>query len=160
MRRKRWLRIIVAVASLILLVQVGTYLLFANASMPAVMVKFLPRYIEPSRGEIDFVCVYQPTWASLTPAQQRALDRALARHVGTIYHSEREIPPSRVLREFPGGLKRGCFVWWEPHELGPFWFSATCWEATGGLAGSGTRAVFVWVLGFWVHAWTTERIGI
>jgi hypothetical protein len=157
MRRRRWLRTTVAVVGLVLLVQVGTYLLFAHDLMPAVMVKFLPRYTEPSRGEIDFVCVYQPTWASLTPAQQRALDRALARHVGTIYHSEPEIPYSRILQEGLGGLKRGCVVMWDLHEVGPFWFSATCWEATGNLAGSSTRAVFVWVLGFWVHAWTTER---
>jgi len=110
----------------------------------------------PERSDVEnaALTVRATLAAMLTPAQQRALDRALSRRFTVIYHGESEIPPDRI--DELGQLDGGCIIRWELHRDCVFWFTATCGEYRALLGASRRRATFLLLLGTWIDAWTSE----
>ncbi|MBM4041582.1 MAG: hypothetical protein FJ290_24035 [Planctomycetes bacterium] len=85
---KRKKIILGAVAGLVL-VEVVTYWLFAEQSMPVAAIRQLYDYRTRS---FSFILVPRRAWDSLTQGQKSALRRALARHSPVICFSEADVP--------------------------------------------------------------------
>jgi hypothetical protein len=169
-------------AGLLLLVvlQLGTYVLFAEARMP---LAGLPR--ECVNADTEFVCVGIETWRSLTPAQRVVLERALLRRVPEVYHTIMDVPVSKtasspITRKFLAGyqtcvkrgdspasleewrsqieagrrvkyLRNGVKIAWHLDSRGICWMRCSSAELRGnGGHGVGRTELCVWFFGLWI----------
>ncbi len=94
-KKKRILLVTAVFVGILLLVQVATYVCFAERSMPASAIRCNPDYADRNL-DLNFVCVRSETWAELTAAQKSSLEAALKRRAPLLYHSMDEVPVVRL----------------------------------------------------------------
>lgn len=154
-KMRRVLLVAVVVVTLVLLVQVLTYVSLAEAAMPWTVAS---SFRDTSSW---FVCVSDRSWSALSPAHRAELDEVLGRHFETTYHGNKEIPqdrweihPSDSTRRL--GLKDGCIIDWNVSGRGLFWFTAYYHYWMGEKGAGSKEETFVWLLGTWLRVWTTH----
>jgi len=158
MTTRRWLRLALGTAAVLLLVQIATYLLFADGARPRTIVRYLPERLRRGAHDSAWVCVSEDTWSALRPYERQAMDDALKARVPVVYHATAEIPPEMWVYA-PGrteavGVKFGCIMEWQCTARAPFLFTVHAGYYVGGTGAEYRKETYFWVLAGWVRVWT------
>jgi len=156
-RKRRIAFVAAGVAALLLLVQVLTYVFFAEAAMPRPVIRWAWRREDAGSG---FVCLSDRSLKALSPVHRHRLDEVLQQEFGTVYYGEADIPseqwvldPADASRRI--GLKNGWILRWLMSGRGLFWFSAESRYWVGNEGAGSKVETFVWFFGTWLRVWTT-----
>ena len=154
MSRLRWLIAgALGVISAILLAQIVTYAVAAEARAPRTIAGLLPPV-----SRCPDVLVSGNWLEGLTPPQRRAAEDLLKARFTKIYLDELDIPPSARVYDSNGGdvvwlveLKGVCDFAWFIDSSGPFWFKAVYSTDMGLQYRGGARITYIWLVFKWVE---------
>jgi len=144
---------VLGVVSVMLLVQIITYLVAADAGVPRTLDGLVP----PASRCPELLA--SGNWLeALTPAQREAVEARLRSRFAKIYLDELDIPASSRVYGSNGGdvvwlvdLKGVCDFQWFVDTAGPFWFRAV-YSTNMGLQFHGSaRITYVWLVFIWVE---------
>jgi hypothetical protein len=164
-RIKKTARIALYVVIALCVLELLTYVLFADSAMVGTVVDYFPQKIHFSEDTtFEFVCVSTETWSSLSEGQQETLRSTLQKHHEQVYVGLDEVPDERKWFEKDAsgsktliGLKGGWLLEWEVELHWPFYFKATYSDYEGNLAASIGSGGYLWLFGFWVRVWSGPR---
>jgi hypothetical protein len=157
-RRKilKWTKEVLIVLGLF---QIVTYDLLGHATMPAVMVYYLPQDTHWRGREFAYAAINSKTWDRMWWHQRLATYLLLRTRFSQVYGGEEQIPETDWTPRKPRSLKTGCILSWKLGGWAPLWHRAHIGDWEGPRAGSGRTTHFVWILGLWVPVYT-EGVGI
>jgi hypothetical protein len=160
-RRRKW-RIAAVIVVSALVLQVVTYLLFAEGGMIRTVERYLPQYTHYSTDpHFRWVCVGDRTAMSFSHRQRATMDRALKRHFEAVYWGRDAILPVYMNwhtdhdgKKYLIHVQDGCIIEWSVVARGPLWFTGSYGDWEGSEAAMGRGVTFIWVLGRWWKVWT------
>ena len=139
-----------ACAALLAAVHVGTYVLWAESTMPLAGFRTLgfPR----SDAHYSFIVLKGGLWESLPEGRRAALVEYLSRHADDIHLTPEDLPKGSIntygdLFEYVNGVS----VRWQLEDTGLFWMKSNCGYSMSSTGAEGRGDVHIWFLCGWVR---------
>ena len=147
-------RILLIALGVLIVWQVGTYLLFASSSITRIAPHLTPEHTHFVRGTtFSWVWLKTDQCQNLTATQLTDLRSLFTRRYDRVYGDEADIPERRISRDPSGNWLKyedGFAFNFGVVSRGPFWVRVSHADKVGNMAASLGEHVYVWVLGFWV----------
>ncbi|MHC4249644.1 MAG: hypothetical protein ACYS9X_11005 [Planctomycetota bacterium] len=155
-RRKIILAVSCALISVVAIVQVTTYCLWADAAMPITGLKTLG--FSEGGTERTYVVLQDGVWQSLSEEQRTSLRAYLSDATENIYLTHKDLPDGSIrtqgeLFEYVGGTSLN----WKLVASGPFWMTCQCGYGISSTGAEGREDVYVWFLWGWVRLYNKYR---
>lgn len=148
----KWIKIVLTVIGAVVIIQVGTYLLFATRSIPSIALRLTPEYTHFAKGT-TFSWVWLKPCESLTETHKTRLHYLLDKRYDTIYQDQSDIPESRIIRDADGkwvAYDDGFTFDFNVLSRGPFLVRVTHADLEANLAASWAEHTYIWILFGWV----------
>jgi hypothetical protein len=142
-------------AGVIIALQMGTYLAFAQGRVPAIALRWTPEHVHFAPGKtFSWALLEMDRCEGLTERQKDSLIRLFRDRYNQVYLSDAEIAENLLRRDSTGellGYSDGFSFEFDIVSQRPFWLRvrSSDWEAN--LAASAGERVYIWILGGWVR---------
>jgi len=147
-------QVILLCLSAIVVLQVGTYLLFASFTIPDIALRLTPEHTHFVKGTtFSWVWLQADRCENLTDRQKVRLRSLVRYRYHTVYDTESDIPKNLIFHDPEGkwaGYDDGFSYRFSVLFRGPFWVKVSHGDHEGNLAASFGEHVYVWVLCMWV----------
>lgn len=142
------------VGILVLLFQLGSYLLFSSAGIPSIALRLTPDRTHFENGaSFSWVLLRIDHCENLNEKQKASLLSLFRDRYSILYESEASLPENAQVRDSAGrwlGFNDGFSFEFSIVSRGPFWVRVSHTDTEGNEGGSFGEHVYVWVLGIWL----------
>lgn len=141
-----------ACVALLAVVQVTTYVLWAETTMPLAGFRTLG-FARPD-AQYSFIVLQDGLWASLSERQRTVVKEHLSRHAENLYLTHADLPEGSIRTQ--GGLfeyVNGVSLNWQLEDAGLFWMKSGCGYAVSSMGAGGREDVYIWLLWGWARSY-------